>query len=117
MKHLLYAVKCTTDGGNTWTAIRVDVMTAMNLNEFVMQFLPDLQTSIRITACDCESSRRFTEEEACVWIVDTLAIKVYYTLSGKNNIFHFQFRQHAEEIAALLSEREQSRYDVVMVRC
>lgn len=118
MKQLLYAVECTTNGGNTWSAIRVDAHTAIHLNEFVIQFLPDFQASIRITECDCETARHFTDEEACVWIVETLAIKVYYTLSGKENIFHFSFRQHAEEIAALLKEREQGRrYDVVMVRC
>jgi hypothetical protein len=115
----MYAVECTTDGGNSWTAMRVNVHTAINLNEFVMQFLPDFQTSIRITECDCETySKCLSEEEACVWIVETLAIKVFYTLSGKENIFHFSFRQHAEEVAALLREYEQGRrYDVVMVRC
>lgn len=114
----MYAVECTTDGGNTWTAIHVDVRTAININEFVMRFLPDFQVSIRITECDCETARRFSEEEACVWIVDTLSIKVFYTISGKENIFHFSFRQHAEEIAALLEKYEQGqRYDIVMVRC
>ena len=118
MKQLLYAVECTTNGGNTWSAIRVDVRTAININEFVMRFLPDFKESIRITECTCESARRFSEEEACVWIVDTLSIKVYYTISGKEkNIFHFSFRQHAEEVAALLREYEQGRYDVVMARC
>lgn len=114
----MYAVECSTDGGNTWTAIRVDVRTAMNLNEFVMQFLPDFQTSIRITECDCETARLFSEEEAHVWIVETLAVPVFYTISGKENVFHFSFRQHAEEIAALYKESEQGiSHDVIMIRC
>lgn len=114
----MYAVECTTDGGNTWVAMRIDAHTAINLNEFVMQFLPDFQTSVRITECDCDPCIKvFSEEDASVWIAKTLGIKVYYTISGKENIFHFSLRHHAEEIAALLRERGQSRYDVVMVRC
>lgn len=117
MKQLLYAVECTTNSGNTWSAIRVDVRTAINLNEFVMQFLPDFKSDIRITECDCETySKGLSEEEACVWIVKALGIKVYFTLSGKENIFRFSSKEHAEEVAAL--KRDQGhRYDVIMVRC
>lgn len=118
MKQLLYAVECTTDGGNTWTAICVDATTAINVNEFVIQFLPDYQMSIRITECDCASCVSLDEAEAALWITSTLGIKVFFTISGKESVFHFSSKEHAEEIAALLKEREQGRrYDVVMVRC
>ena len=117
MKQLLYAVECTTDGGNTWSAIRVNVHTAINLNEFVMQFLPDFKSDIRITECDCDAcSKCCSEDEACVWIVKALGIKVYFTLSGKENIFRFSSKEHAEEVAQLKCEQGH-RYDVIMIRC
>lgn len=117
MKELMYAVECTTDGGSTWAAICVDAVTAINVNEFVMQFLPDHQTSIRIAECDCKSCKGFSESEVATWIVTALGIKVFYTINGKENIFRFSSKEHADEIAAILREHRQDTCEVVMVRC
>lgn len=117
MKELLYAVECTTDGGNTWTAICVDAGTSLHVNEFVIRFLSDYQTSVRITECNCESCKISDEVEASLWILSTLGIRAFFTISGKENIFHFSSREHVEELAAILREHGQDPGDVVLIRC
>lgn len=116
MKQLLYAVECTTDNGNTWTAICVDAVTAINVNEFVMQFLPDYKTSVRIEECDCESCKISDDVEASLWVLTTLGIKAFFTISRKESIFHLSSIEHADEIAAILREHGQDPGDVVMIR-
>lgn len=119
MKELLYAVECTTDGGRTWSAICVDAMTAIHVNEFVMQFLPECQGRVRITECTCKSCEKYNETAASTWIMATLGIDVFFTIDGEGeNIFRFSYVEHAEEVAALLKARDgDRRYDVVMIRC
>lgn len=116
MKELLYTVECTTDGGNTWTAICVDAVTAINVNAFVIRFLPDYQTSIRIAECDCASCKVSDYVEASLWILSTLGIKAFFTISGEENIFHFSSIEHAEEINAMFREHGQDSCDVILFR-